>query len=85
MSRSRKQLIRDSRAAGFDVVEEFGGLVDIRLRDVKTNQLISGVRLYRNGAAYSHVSAHRMHSYSELDFIHFKAGSLNFASIRWLP
>lgn len=22
---------------------------------------------------------------SKLDFIHFKAGSLNFASIRWLP
>ncbi len=66
MSRARQQLIRDARAAGFDVVEEFGGLVDIRMQDATTNRLINGVRLYRNGTAYSHVSARGMHSYREV-------------------
>lgn len=63
ISRARQQLIRDAKAAGFDVVEGFGGLVDIRLQDAITNRLINGVRLYRNGTVYSHVSARCMHSY----------------------
>lgn len=65
MSGARKQLIQDARAAGFDVVEEFGGLIDIRLQNAEKS-LINGVRLYRNGTAYSHVSARGMHSYSEI-------------------
>lgn len=66
MSKARQQLIQDARAAGFDVVEEFGGLVDIRVQDAETNRLINGVRLYPNGTAYSHVSGRGMHSYSEI-------------------
>ncbi len=66
MSRARQQLIRDAKAAGFDVVEEFGGLVDIRMQDATTSRLINGVRLYRNGTAYSHISARGMHSYREV-------------------
>lgn len=66
MSRARKQLIQDARSAGFDVVEEFGGLTDIRLQNTETNRLINGVRIYRNGTAYSHVSGRGMHSYSEI-------------------
>lgn len=66
MSRARRQLIRDARAAGFDVAEEFGGLVDIRMQDATTNRVINRVRLYKNGTAYSHVAARGMHSYREM-------------------
>ena len=66
MSRQRFQLMQDARAAGFDVVEGFGGLVDIRLRDAETGRLLNGVRIYRNGTAYSHVSTRAMHSYGDV-------------------
>ena len=66
MSGARQRLIQDARAAGFDAVEEFGGLIDIRLRHAETGQLIDGVRLYRNGTAYSHVSARGLHSYRDV-------------------
>ncbi len=66
MSRARRQLVQDARAAGFDVVEEFGGLIDIRSLDATTGRLLNGVRIYRDGTAYSHVSAHGMHSYQQV-------------------
>lgn len=66
MSRTKQQLIEDARAAGFDVVEEFGGLIDIRLREAETGRLVNGVRIYRDGTAYSHTSARGMHSYREV-------------------
>lgn len=47
MSRAKRQLLQDARAAGFNAVEEFGGLTDIRLRDADTNRLMNGARLYR--------------------------------------
>ena len=66
MSQQRVRLMQDARNAGFDVVEEFGGLIDIRLRDTETGRLINGVRLYRSGTAYSHVSSRAMRSYQDV-------------------